>query len=95
MKKITWNPEKAVALQNDPTRRHVGFEECVVALESGGLLAIVDNPSQNHVGQKMYVVNIDNYAHCVPYVESENEVFLKTIFPSRKYTAIFIDGIKL
>jgi hypothetical protein len=94
MKKIVWDPEKAITLQNDPTRGHVGFEECVIALEGGGLLAIVANPSKNHDGQRMYILNINNYAHCVPFVETDQFIFLKTIFPSRKYTAIFIEGIK-
>jgi len=34
----------------------------------------------------MYILKIDNYAIIVPYVENDNEIFLKTAFPSRKYT---------
>ena len=34
----------------------------------------------------MYVFEIDNYAVIVPYVENDFEIFLKTAFPSRKYT---------
>jgi len=34
----------------------------------------------------MYVLEIDGYAIIVPYVEKNNEIFLKTAFPSRKYT---------
>jgi hypothetical protein len=90
MKKMTWNPEKALALLDDKTRGYVSFEECAVAIERGGLLAIVDNPSKNHPNQQMYIVNIDNYAHCVPFIEGADEIFLKTVFPSRKYTAIFL-----
>jgi len=29
---------------------------------------------------------MDNYAIVVPFVETENEIYLKTAFPSRKYT---------
>ncbi len=36
----------------------------------------------------MYVIAINNYAYIVPFIDSENERFLKTIFPSRKYTSI-------
>jgi hypothetical protein len=91
MKKIAWNPEKAAALQNNPTRGKVGFEACVVALESGKLLDVAPNPSSNHPSQKMYVLNIDNYAYCVPFVETDTEIFLKTVFPSRKYTALYLE----
>jgi hypothetical protein len=32
------------------------------------------------------VIGIDNYAYLVPYIETEEELFLKTIIPSRKAT---------
>jgi hypothetical protein len=53
MKKITWNPEKAIALANDNSRGHVSFEECVVSIEGGGLLAIIDNPSPKFQHQQI------------------------------------------
>jgi hypothetical protein len=91
MKKIVWNIEKAAALLNDPLRGHVGFEACVVALENGKLLDVAPNPSSNHPTQKMYILNINSYAYCVPFVETETEIFLKTVFPSRKYTALYLE----
>jgi hypothetical protein len=36
------------------------------------------------------VIGINNYAYLVPYVEDENEIFLKTIIPSRKATEIYL-----
>ncbi len=36
------------------------------------------------------VVNINEYIYLVPYVESEDEIFLKTIIPSRKATKIYL-----
>ena len=90
MKKIVWNFEKAATLQNNPNRGKVSFEDCVVALASGKLLDVVPNPSRNHPSQSMYVLNISNYAYCVPFVESDTEIFLKTVFPSRKYTALYL-----
>ena len=41
---------------------------------------------QRHAGQRIMVIGFDNYAYLVPYVESEEELFLKTIIPSRKAT---------
>jgi hypothetical protein len=87
MKKLVWNAEKAIALRNNTARGNVTFEDCVVALETGKLLDVAPNPSSNHRNQKMFVLNIRGYAYCVPFVETETEIFLKTIFPSRKYTA--------
>jgi len=40
--------------------------------------------------QRIFVVNIDDYAHLVPFVEGESEVFLKTIIPSRKATRTYL-----
>lgn len=93
MKKIVWNSEKAAALLNDPARGNVGFEACVVALESGKLLDVAPNPSSNHPSQKMFVLNINAYAYCVPFVETDTEIFLKTVFPSRKYTALYLEDL--
>ncbi|MEI6611007.1 MAG: toxin, partial [Deltaproteobacteria bacterium] len=36
--------------------------------------------------QKIAVVMIDTYVYLVPYVEHNEEIFLKTIIPSRKAT---------
>jgi hypothetical protein len=36
------------------------------------------------------VIGIDNYAYLVPYVENEEEIFLKTIIPSRKATQKYL-----
>jgi hypothetical protein len=90
MKKFAWNAEKAISLLNNTMRGYVTFEDCVVALETGKLLDVAPNPSGNHKAQKMFVLNIKNYAYCVPFVESKTEIFLKTVFPSRKYTALYL-----
>ena len=37
-----------------------------------------------------YVVLIEDYVYLVPYVESENGIFLKTIIPSRKATKHYL-----
>jgi len=43
-----------------------------------------------YVGQKIFVININNYAYLVPFVEDEEKVFLKTIIPSRKATKKYL-----
>ena len=42
--------------------------------------------------QRIFVVVIDNYAYLVPYVEMEDEIFLKTVIPSRKFTKLYLRG---
>ena len=36
------------------------------------------------------VVYIDQYVYLVPYIETDDEVFLKTIIPSRKATKRYV-----
>jgi len=42
----------------------------------------------------MMVLNIDNYIHLLPYVETVDEIFLKTIIPSRKATKEYLESKK-
>lgn len=84
MKRFRWNPEKNDALK---VVRGISFESVVVAVESGGLLDIVNHPNQaRYPKQRVMVVAIENYAYLVPFVEEEDHYFLKTAIPSRKAT---------
>ena len=40
--------------------------------------------------QQILVVNINDYAYAVPFVEQGQERFLKTIVPSRKLTRLYL-----
>jgi hypothetical protein len=81
MRYLNWNPEKNEILKRE---RGISFEEIAYLIESGQVIGIEENPG--YPNQKMYVFEIDNYAVIVPYVENDDEIFLKTVFPSRKYT---------
>ena len=84
MKPFRWNPEKNDALKS---ARGISFENVVVAVETGGLLDIVNHPNQaKYPKQRVLVVVIENYVHLVPFVEEEDHYFLKTVIPSRKAT---------
>ena len=80
-KRLTWNPEKDAWLRRS---RGFGFEEIYEAINSGGLIADTENPSQNHHGQRMFVVRLNDYLISVPYVEDGDTAFLKTAYPNRK-----------
>jgi hypothetical protein len=38
----------------------------------------------------MLIIEFKNYAFLVPFVESDDEIFLKTIIPSRKATRKYL-----
>jgi hypothetical protein len=90
MKPISWNPEKNKQLQRD---RQVSFEDIVYHMMAGGILDTLEHPNQErYPGQKIHVIDVEGYAYLVPFVESEEEVFLKTIIPSRKATKAYLGG---
>lgn len=78
---LNWNPDKNEILKRE---RGISFEEIALLIESGLIIGIEENPG--YPNQKIYVLEIDNYAIIVPCIENEDEIFLKTAFPSRKYT---------
>ncbi len=93
MKPINWNPrDKNQALIE---RRGISFEDVVFYLQSGGLLDDVLHPNkEKHPHQRVFVVSIDQYVHLVPYVENDEEIFLKTVIPSSKVTRQYLGGKK-
>ena len=67
--------------------RGVSFEDVVFHIMAGDILDTVDHPNQTrYPGQQIHVIAIEEYVYLVPFVESDDEVFLKTIIPSRKAT---------
>jgi uncharacterized DUF497 family protein len=71
--------------------RGVSFEAVIAALDNGKLLDIIEN-AEKYPHQKIYVIEMNKYAYLVPFVRQENQnVFLKTIFPSRKLTRKYLD----
>ena len=79
-----WDNEKNELLKKN---RSVCFEQVVLIMERREVLDTIEHPNQErYPGQKIAVVMIDNYAYLVPYVENNEEIFLKTIIPSRKAT---------
>jgi len=90
MKSINWNLDKNQKLADE---RGISFEDVVVYIQQGEILDIVEHPTpEKYPNQRMFVLNIDEYVYLVPYVETREEVFLKTIIPSRKATKMYLGG---
>jgi uncharacterized DUF497 family protein len=87
-KPLYWDAEKNRKLIEE---RGISFEEIIFSLQNGGLLDDTEHPNtENYAHQRLFVVSIDGYAYLVPYVESEADIFLKTIIPSRKATKHYL-----
>ena len=82
-----WNPIKDMLLRSI---RGVGFQDVIDALDSGNLLAIVDNANQvKYPWQKIMIIRMKDYGYRVPYERKDDVIFLKTIIPSRKETKFY------
>lgn len=87
MKTIAWSIEKNEALKAE---RGVSFEDIVFHIFAGDIIDTFDHPNQEkYPGQKIHAIAVEEYVYLVPFVESDEEVFLKTIIPSRKATKLY------
>lgn len=67
--------------------RGISFEEAVFYIENGGLLDDIAHPNKSdYPHQRIFILRVRDYVYLVPYVDTEDELFLKTIIPSRKFT---------
>ena len=88
MKPINWNTTKNIRLKAE---RGVSFEEVLSAIARGGVLDVLDHPNtERYPNQRMFILRIRGYAYLVPFVETDDEIFLKTIIPSRKATRKYL-----
>ena len=83
-----WNEEKNILLSRE---REISFEDVIFALKNDKLLDIILSPT--HEEQKCFVVEMRSYAYIIPYIKvNDTQYFLKTIYPSRKYTKKYLKG---
>jgi hypothetical protein len=73
--------------------RYISFEDIIAAVSNGKLLDTISHPNKTkYPNQPIYVIEINGYAHLVPFVRKDKyTVFLKTIIPSRKLTKKYLD----
>ncbi len=89
LKYFVWDDAKNGKLK---AQRGLGFEEVVFLIDRGNLLDILEHPNpERGRGQRIFVLQRQDYVYLVPFVEDERFVFLKTIIPSRKATRQYLD----
>jgi uncharacterized DUF497 family protein len=90
MKNINWSAEKNQFLISE---RGISFEDVLFSIQIGKLLDDITHPNKaKYPHQRVLIIEKDDYAYLVPYVESEHDIFLKTIIPSRKATKQYLGG---
>ncbi len=89
MKYFAWDEDKNNLLKET---RNISFEEIVLSLSNNKLLEVVEHPNkQKYPGQRIFIVEVRDYAYIVPFVEDEEKYFLKTIYPSREATKKYLN----
>ena len=87
---FNWDDEKNQLLKRT---RGVSFEEMVIAIEDGNVVDVLGHPNvDRYPNQRVYLVEYKDYVFVVPFLrDSESqEIILKTIYPSRKYTRLYL-----
>ncbi len=79
MKTIRWDYIKSARLKRE---RGASFEEVL----SSELIAVKQHHKRNK--QKIMLFNYKGYIWIVPFIEDKDSIFLKTLYPSRKYTKL-------
>jgi hypothetical protein len=89
MKLINWNREKNEWLREN---RSICFDDILFYIDNDCLIDDVELPNkEKYSGQRVMVFTIEDYIYLVPYIETEDEIFLQTIIPSRKATKNFLE----
>ncbi len=74
--------------------RGITFEDVIEAIAEHGVLAAYEHPNQQkYPGQRIMVVRINDYPHCVPFAIDGETIDLKTVYPSRRFRYL-IEGDK-
>ena len=90
MEAFKWDEKKNQKLKKE---RNLSFEQVVFLIENDCVIDIIRHPKQSkYNNQRIYIILIQDYVHLVPFVDSPNERFLKTIIPSRKFTKLYKEG---
>lgn len=78
---IIWDQNKNEWLM---INRGISFEEISDKILNNDYLEILENPTKE--GQFYFIMNIRNYTWVIPFLISrENQIVLKTAFPSSKF----------
>lgn len=89
MQHFNWDKEKNLKLKE---HRGISFEEIVFYISNGAVIDVIENRNnEKYENQFMFIIEIDSYAYIVPFVENDEEIFLKTIYPSRKATKEYLN----
>ncbi len=74
--------------KNDKLKRERGvdFKTVIEKMAEGKILLDFKHPNrERYPNQRIMVIDINGYPYCVPYLKTEDEIVLKTVFPDRRF----------
>lgn len=84
MKEVRFNKEKNKFLKS---KRRISFDKVSEMIKKEKLVKVIEHPNKKkYPNQRIFLVEIEDYIYAVPFIEGKEFIFLKTIYPSRKYT---------
>ena len=84
MKIVEYSEEKREIIL---LQRGIDMEELADMIDNWEYIDILDN--KNHPNQKLFIINYHGYIVCIPYVEDDEKIFLKTAYHDRRYNKKF------
>lgn len=84
MKELKWSALKSERLKKT---RGMSFED----IFKYRVITTKNHPTI--AGQKIMLFEVNGYVWLAPCVATDEEIFLKTLYPSRKYTRLFKKGV--
>ena len=67
-------------------QRGLTFELAIEIIAEEGVLLDFQHPNvEEYPNQRIMVISIDNYPHCIPYIMDGEKFVLKTIFKDRRF----------
>ena len=67
-------------------KRGLTFEQAIEIISKEGVLLDFQHPNfEAYPNQRIMVISINNYPHCIPYVIDSEKFVLKTIFKDRRF----------
>ena len=91
--RFVWKEDKNEILKR---QRNISFEEILLSIENMQIADVVEHPNKKkYAGQIYIMVEHNQYVYVVParISNSGEECHLHTIYPSRKYTKLYL-GVK-
>jgi uncharacterized DUF497 family protein len=87
-KPFEWNSTKNEWLKRE---RGISFEKIVAAVNEGKVVDTYKHSNQDkYPNQMVFALEIEKYIYLVPFMETSEMIFLKTIFRSRKATKKYL-----